>query len=880
MSIIPTARLLVLGGATLEGDRGPIAGRSAQRRRLGLLAILASSARPVSRDKLIGYLWEEADTDKARRLLSESVYVIRKSLGEDALLSSGNDLRLNPDALWSDVAAFTGLLEAGDDEGAIALYAGPLLDGFFISDAHEFEQWVDRERDRLARLYADAVTRLARWAEQGGDYQAAAKFWRKLSEHDPYSAMPVLALMRALDAINDRPAALQVARAHGERLQDQLGGDPDPQVEAFARELKAAPAGESPPRIKPEPEPEPEVFAEWPRPTELQAAVPLNVWQRSRVRRAILVGSALAIIAALGALAIGINRRPPVSTLKGSVTLAILPFTANESASQWRSSLAKVLANNLGGAGQLQTVDPYALSNRTVRRSTNQLTPDEAARIAKRHGAQFFVLGNILEAAGKYTLTATLYNTERPDSMPRRAQTTPLADLFAAIDTLSRQLLIISGQPNASLRRTAATLTSSFAAFKSYVTGDDYFLAGQYDSAVIALKAAVAQDSNFALAYYRLSAAAEWNFDFQDARVFSQRALSLAARLPAQQQVLVTAWDAFLGGRPEAAARSYNSILTRDPHNVEARAGLGEVLVHYNPVRGQRSDSAGPLFEGVLQQVPEYGEARFHVLELAARDRDLPRFDSVAGDLHSRNPQGLAWQAVRAALTTSDDRERVLNELRGADAIAIGIAAGRVAAHTHNFPYARQIAQLLTASNQTGPWRAAAHLMLAEIALARNDWPAAQRELADAKKLDNDWHRQLTALFLLHPFVNVTSSRLIAEKEELLTWDTRDLDPNLSFFLAAHAPVRAELRAYLLGLLNAASGDYDAAKRYQDTLSTIRRELEETSFAQTLAQSLRGHIAAAKGETADAVRILEEVSIQARPELLALSPFYSRAHDR
>src|SRR5687767_11614274 len=139
MSIIPTARLLLFGGATLEGDRGPIAGRSAQRRRLGLLAILAASSRPVSRDKLIGYLWEESDTDKARRLLSESVYVIRKSLGEDALLSSGNDLRLNPEVVSSDLAEFAALLQAGDDERAIALYAGPLLDGFFISDAHEFE---------------------------------------------------------------------------------------------------------------------------------------------------------------------------------------------------------------------------------------------------------------------------------------------------------------------------------------------------------------------------------------------------------------------------------------------------------------------------------------------------------------------------------------------------------------------------------------------------------------------------------------------------------------------------------------------------------------------------------------------------------------------
>src|SRR5262245_12674261 len=190
MSNMSTARLLLFGGATLEGDRGPIAGRSAQRRRLALLALLAVSRRGLSRDKLIGYLWEESEMEKARRLLSESVYVIRKSLGEDALLANGDDLRLSPTVVWSDVAEFGDALQAGDDRRAAELYAGPLLDGFFISEATEFEQWLDRERDRLAREYGSALARLAESAERNGDYGEAVDWWRKASSHDPYGSAP------------------------------------------------------------------------------------------------------------------------------------------------------------------------------------------------------------------------------------------------------------------------------------------------------------------------------------------------------------------------------------------------------------------------------------------------------------------------------------------------------------------------------------------------------------------------------------------------------------------------------------------------------------------------------------------------------------------
>ena len=151
MTLSPSARLLLLGSAQLEGERGPITGRSAQRRRIALLAILAVARRGVSRDKLIGYLWEEADTDRARRLLSEAVYVLRKSLGEDAVLAAGDELRLNEAVVGCDVVAFTTALESRNFAAAAALYRGPFLDGFFVGDASEFEQWVEGERDRLAR---------------------------------------------------------------------------------------------------------------------------------------------------------------------------------------------------------------------------------------------------------------------------------------------------------------------------------------------------------------------------------------------------------------------------------------------------------------------------------------------------------------------------------------------------------------------------------------------------------------------------------------------------------------------------------------------------------------------------------------------------------
>ncbi|HEU4883908.1 MAG TPA: hypothetical protein VFT45_16735, partial [Longimicrobium sp.] len=145
----------VLGAPVLRGPSGPVTGRAAYKRRIALLAILAiARRRPVGRERLIGLLWPETASDTARHTLSESLYVLRKELGEGAFLAVGDDLALSPDAVCTDVSAFEEALEERRLEDAVAAYGGPFMDGFYVSDAPEFEHWVDAERDRLARAYA------------------------------------------------------------------------------------------------------------------------------------------------------------------------------------------------------------------------------------------------------------------------------------------------------------------------------------------------------------------------------------------------------------------------------------------------------------------------------------------------------------------------------------------------------------------------------------------------------------------------------------------------------------------------------------------------------------------------------------------------------
>ena len=235
-------QLRLLGAVGLETAAGPVAGRAAQKRRLALLALLAlAPARTLSRDKLIALLWPESSAEHARHLLSVAIYELRKTLGEEALLSRGDDVQLGP-AITTDLERIEAAVRAGEADTALGALGGPLMDGFHLSDSAEFERWLDQEREQWAQRCAVALEELAERRSALGDAVGAVEVWRRRAALDPYNGRVALALMRALDAAGDRAGALQHARVHTVMLREEFGTDPDPELLAFAEQLRSEPS--------------------------------------------------------------------------------------------------------------------------------------------------------------------------------------------------------------------------------------------------------------------------------------------------------------------------------------------------------------------------------------------------------------------------------------------------------------------------------------------------------------------------------------------------------------------------------------------------------------------------------------------------------------
>src|SRR6266581_3658818 len=300
--------LRTFGGLSIEANGAPPMGAAAQRKTLALLALLALHPRGLSRDKAIAYLWPETDAEHGRSLLRQACYALRRDLNEDKLFLGSTELRLNTAVLTSDVQAFEDALQRGELACAVDRYRGPFLDGFYLSEAGEFERWLDAERAHLAKQFGDALVTLGKETAASGDHRAAADWWRRVTALDPLSSQAALGLMTALVAAGESAEAIKHARAHEAFLQQEMGTAPDAAVLALVKQLcEEAERGPSLPGVVEQQRRRRQSTTDF-----LLAALPAAL--RRELRRATTLSIAAAVIAivlVVGAVGYGVSRRQP-----------------------------------------------------------------------------------------------------------------------------------------------------------------------------------------------------------------------------------------------------------------------------------------------------------------------------------------------------------------------------------------------------------------------------------------------------------------------------------------------------------------------------------------------------------------------------------------
>ena len=224
--------LEILGTLSLHDDAGPVPVAAQQKRRLGLLAILALAGKQgLARERVEAYLWPDSSAALARHALDQTVYAIRNALRGDLILSTGRELRLNPELVDVDVWRFEDAILVAQWARAVEHYKGSLLEGIHFADNRDLDAWVDSNRVRLRRVYENTIEQLANLAAETGDHLRSAIWWRLLATSDPLSPRVTKQLMLALSNAGDRAGAVKQARLYQTLVRQELEMEPDSEIE-------------------------------------------------------------------------------------------------------------------------------------------------------------------------------------------------------------------------------------------------------------------------------------------------------------------------------------------------------------------------------------------------------------------------------------------------------------------------------------------------------------------------------------------------------------------------------------------------------------------------------------------------------------------------
>ncbi len=851
--------LRTLGALELRGaDGGELRRVLEQPKRLALLAYLAVATprRFHRRDALLAIFWPELDTEHARGALRRSLYFLRRVVGENVIVGRGDEeVGLAPGALWCDTAAFETLLAEGRRAEAIALYRGALLEGFYITGAPEFERWLESERARLLALAtASGWTFAEQLATEAPD--DAAQWARRIAEWTPHDEAAYRRLVTLLARVGDRTGALRAYDDFAKRLRASFDVEPSAETRALIATLRAAPAMLPPRGADSGVAAHSSATTNGPSP-DAPPHAPTAAPSRERA--------------------------PAVSPN----VVAVLPFSVRggRDLAYLGEGMVDLLSTTLDGAGELRAVDPRALLGHLAREEGVDLDPEQGRVIATHFGAGLYVLGNIVAAGSRIRLHATLYDAAAAPLA--RADVTGSSEqgLFDMVDSLARALLGRQETgPGARLTNLAARTTECLPALKAYLRGECEFRAGRYFQALDSFQNAAAEDTGFALAWYRLAAAAAATANLPLAREASEQAHQSRDRVAAHDRLLIDAQGAWLRGAADEAERLYAAALSTHVDDIEAWFLLGDVLFHHNPRRGRPMAEARAAFERALGYEPDHLSSLVHLARIAAfegRDAELEALVKRVLALSPVGDRALSVRALRAfALRNEIEKARILAALGRARALAVGIAFTDIVLFAHDLPGAYRLARIVTKLTPPSEAKALCHVVAAHLDIMRGRVARAHASLARAAAFDAPWALEVRGLFALLPFRAVPAAECDAVARELRAWDAAGAAPNRNQALAAHNGVHPVFRHYLLGCLAANAGQAAAALDAASETERAAAAAGAGGFGEHLAQTVRALVAGRAGHNSEALGRLEHAQPEVWYQLAVTSPFFACAFER
>ena len=375
-------------------------------------------------------------------------------------------------------------------------------------------------------------------------------------------------------------------------------------------------------------------FAEALEPTEVGATGKMIAAPRARTVPPARWSVALAVLA-VAILGVMRARRPAAPVLDADL-IAVAPFDAvDPSLDVWREGVVDLLSRTLDGAGSLRTVSPSVV----VRGWRGRSDRASATALARRTGAGLAVIGSLSRlGADSSRIRASLLDVGRGAVVGEMEVAGGTSRMGVLVDSLGLEILrALSRERPVGAVRQAAIGSAPLPALKAFLRGEQFYRQGLYDSSLAAYSAAIASDSSFTIAYYRMALVQSWTpatgGSYPDAASYSAQAHARNHGLGARDSLLIDAQhleeltDAKRPASLNAVIRATEEIARRFPRDPEAWYRVGEARYHgaWNAGNEATAHRALEAFDRAIALDSGYYPAYEHLLQAALNSGQLDR---------------------------------------------------------------------------------------------------------------------------------------------------------------------------------------------------------------------------------------------------------------
>jgi DNA-binding SARP family transcriptional activator len=661
--------LSLLGLHALRGPGGrELTSLPAQSKRFALLAYLALGARTGyhRRDTLAALFWPDMDQFAARRALRNTLYHLREALGDNVIVTRGDDaVSINPAMLTCDVTLLHDAAAAGRFEDAVDRYHGELLAGFHVANAGEaFEEWLIAERRRVAAVVMQAIRALIDRDEQNGDLAGASYWAQRACTLAPGDESWLRRAMVLCDNNGDTGSALRLYEVFSRQLSAEFKATPSAECRALAAQIQSGA------RKRPAPGPvlrhditpatsiapavsEPEVVRDDPPALPPTPSPPAEapVKRVALARRRTVALAAVIVVGAAAVVALITRRTPRSPAVHERVLVAVFE---NHTGDSTLRSLGRMTQDWLS-QGIVQThlvdvVDPRAVY---VQARVDSSVAASPLALARRTGAGLVVSGNYYRAGDTLVFQATLMDV--PTGRLLRVVGPILSRIdtpLAALDDLrSRVMTALALAVDAHATQILGTGDPpSFEAYQDYVDGWDSYWHGDYHLAGTMFLQAAHRDTAFVAAGIAAAVAAA---NSNDCPLVDSLTRGLAARSQLTERadrLTLQVADARCHGRNDEMLRLTLERADLDPGNSsDQMSAVAAALWANRPSRAlemlQRINPAVDLEWSTDSTHFPYWSGLTEALHMLGRHRD----ELTAADRASRGaPLGRAWLRANA----------------------------------------------------------------------------------------------------------------------------------------------------------------------------------------------------------------------------------------